>query len=851
MAAGRGAGRAIGRQAKGGPLRALAGAILVLALLLAAGLAGAALVVQRRLDPAALAARIEQDALRQTGRTLTLSRLRVRLLPVPTIEAEDVGFGNWAQGMRPQMLTAARLQAHLALLPLLRHVVRLEGVTLTRPDLVLERAADGTANWQLHRLPRPEIGGGPAGGGARWGIEIGSVRLLDGRVAWSDARHGWTGAFDQMRLEASGLAGGAPSASLSGRHGGAGFQAEVSTGVLSRLDRANPSQAPWPVRIEASERQDDRSVGRIGIVGTVDDPARLRGYAFDVDAQAARLDALDALFPHAALPPVADGRLQLRVVDAAPAAAAASQPRVDRLDLRSGAFDTGALPRARQAAGLSVDRLSLRAGDRDAPLAVALDGRWQGQAVRLRGTLGTLPSWQGAWRGAAASAWGPIPVALDLAVGAAQLQARGSAGTASDLRVTVTAPTLRELLADGPALTAMAASARVQVQPPAAVTVSDLTLESRELGLAGSATLTERGHPTLTAAVTVAHADLDRLQTGWRAPETADAGAPAAKGPAASGGTGADTGAADDGTVPFAALRLADLAVRVDGQHLRLDGAEYHGLLAELAVHDGTLTLAPFSVDGPAGPIAGSLAASAADRSLTVTVRPSMVPAAMLAAWFGQASAVRGTVELVGDLTATGGTTGTLLASLTGRAGASIVDGEIAEATLAQLLGRVPALTALPGGGLGSGGSGAGGWTAVRCLALPARIAGGVATVAPLALQTARIAVQGHGTVGLTDGALDLHLLPVVAVGGAGASIPVHLGGTLAAPRAALDPAAPGGRFALTLGPAKAAVDPCGPALAAARFGAPGPLPDPDTAATRPRKGPKGLDILRGLGLFR
>ena len=80
--------------------------------------------------------------------------------------------------------------------------------------------------------------------------------------------------------------------------------------------------------------------------------------------------------------------------------------------------------------------------------------------------------------------------------------------------------------------------------------------------------------------------------------------------------------------------------------------------------------------------------------------------------------------------------------------------------------------------------------------------------------------------------------------------VPVHVVGMPGAPQAALDPAAPGGRFALTIGPAAAAADACGPALAAARFGAPGPLPGPEAAA-RPRKGPKGLDILRGLGLFR
>ena len=814
-----------GRVRRRNPLRALLGAILVLALLLVAALVTAGLVAQRRLDPVALTARIEADVLRQTGRRLSLSGLQVRLLPVPTVQADEVAFANWPQGGPPRMLTAARVQAHLALLPLLRDVVRLEGVTLTRPDIVLERAADGRVNWQMRKPVQPE--GGAGGGGAHWRVEVGSVRLLDGRIAWTDAHDGWSGAVDRVRLEASGLAGDGPSASLSGRHGNAGFQASVATGALSRLEPGDPSRARWRLRIDASEQLDGHVVGRIGIAGTLTDPARLRGYDLDVDAQAMRLEALDSLFPHAALPPVADVMLHTHLADAAPAGAAAGQPQISRLDLRSGAFEARRLPHAQRAQGLAVDRLSLQAAARTAPVAITLAGRWRDQPVTLTGTMGTLASWSGANR----AGWGPVRLALELTVGAAHVELEGDAGTASNLRVRVSAPALRPLVADGPDLTELAASARVQIQAPTAVTVSELRLESRELGLTGSATLLGSTHPTLTAALAVEHADLDALRAGWRA----EAGAPAATPKSEPGPTAPATGEA----VPFAALRLADLAVRINGRQLRLGGADYRDLVAELAVHDGTLTLAPFSLDGPAGPIAGSLAANAADRSLTLIARPSMLQARALASLLGLPPSAEGVVELVADLTATGGSTDALLASLTGRAGLSMVDGSVANATLVRLLGRSIA----PDGG--------GGRTAFRCMALPARVAGGVATVAPLLLQTARLDVQGHGTVVLADGRLDLHLLPRVLIGGAGASMPVHLGGTLEAPEAGLDPAAPGGRFALTIGPGAPAADLCGPALAAARFGAAGPMPRPDVAAAHPRKGPKALDILRGLGLFR
>ena len=198
--------------------------------------------------------------------------------------------------------------------------------------------------------------------------------------------------------------------------------------------------------------------------------------------------------------------------------------------------------------------------------------------------------------------------------------------------------------------------------------------------------------------------------------------------------------------------------------------------------------------------------------------------------------ALSGTGELVGDLHGTGDTVDALAGSLAGQAGASLVDGSVANGALSQVVGRSVGLPE--------------GRTAVRCLALPARVQDGVAVVSSLALQTSRLDVQGHGTVGLRDGRLDLHLLPRLSLGAGGVSLPVHVGGTLGAPAPMLDPAAPGGRFALVIGPNGPAPDRCGPALQAARFGTPGPQPGP-MAPDRPRKAPKPIDILRGLGLFR
>ena len=807
------------------PLRTLAGAVLVLALLLTLLLVAAGLVAQERLDQDGLRLRVEREVLRQTGRRLALGTLRLELLPVPTLRADGLALANWPGHGEPEMLTADAVTAHLALLPLLHHVVRLEGVTLTRPNGVLQRDPDGTANWQMHRQAPPGGGSSSGGGGVRWRIEIGSVRLRDGRLAWRDGLRGWTGAVTLDRLDGSGLAGHAPSVTLAGRHGGAGFDADLATGPLDRLLASTPAGGSWPLRISAREQADGREVARLSVAGTVADPGRGRGYALDVAAQASRLDALDALFPHAALPAVEGVSVRMRLDDAG-----AARPTVQSLDLRTGAFPAGALLRSRWLRDLSARSLSVQAGASGAKLALSLDGTWRGQNLALHGTAGTLSEWQ--------AGAGAVPVSLELSVADARARLDGTAGRAgSDLRLAVQAPALQPVLGMGPALTALVLSTRLQIGPGDRYALSELSLESRELNLSGDAAAQGAAHPVVTAALASTHADLDALRAGWQ-------GGPGAAGPAHAGAVpsqpappppAATVGARSD-AVPFAALRLAELSIRLDAQELRLGGARYRDLKAQLSVQDGRLSLAP-SVTGPAGAIAGRLEADASARSVGLTLQPSMVPAGTLAALAGVAPELAGTVELVGELHGTGDTVQAVAASLSGQAGASLVDGSIANRALSQVVGRP---VGLPDGGR----------TAVRCLALPAHVRDGVATLPSLALQTGRLDVQGHGTVGLGDGRLDLHLLPRLSLGVGGASLPVHVGGTLGAPAPALDPAAPGGRFALTIGPGGPAPDLCGPALQAARFGAPGPQPGP-LALDRPRKAPKPIDILRGLGLFR
>lgn len=824
------------RSRGGNPLRTLFGAILILALLMLVGLVSTGLLVQSRLDQDALRTRIEAIVLRQTGRALHLGALHLQLLPVPTLQAHDVALADWPDGARTEMLTADELQAHLALLPLLRHVVRLEGVTLTRPDLLLERRGTGEANWQLHKPASTGSGSGSASAHARWTIQVGSLRLLDGHVAWHDTQRGWNGAVAGVRLEGSGLAGSSPAITLSGHHGSAGFDVEFHGGALQRLVDQPLSGSVWPLRIDAAEQTNGHEVARLHVEGTLADPARGRGYQLALRAEAARLEALDALFPHAQLPAVAGFSLRTQVTDAAPLDAPRGDPQLGALDLHTGPFQAGAVLPG-YLAGLSVQALSLQASDRDAPLRLALDGQWQGEPLALHGSAGTLGGWQRG-RSSAGGQWGPVPIEVDLTAVRVHAHVSGNASSdTSDLQVTASAPVLQPPSGQGPTLNDVVLSGRLQTRHGLSdVSVSGLALASRQLGMTGSGTLSQGDRAVLEATLDVAHADLDALRTGWRSPGRAPETAPTAGSPTPVAANSPAT--PEPGRVlPFAALRRIDLSLRLSAHAVEFDGGTYRDLAAAATLKDGRLDITPFGVTGPDGPIAARLQLDATGDRLALSLQPSMLRASLLASLLGEPPVLNGTVELVGDVQGAGATAEALTSSLSGRLGASMANGSIANTTLARLAGRPIGLDPA-------------GRTRLRCLGLPAELGGGQARIAPLALQTDRIEVQGQGTVALADGRLDLHLVPRISIGIAGASLPVHVGGTLAAPQASLDPAAPGGRFLLTIGTDGPVPDLCGPALRAARFGMAGPQPATGVSA-RPRKVPKPIDILRGLGLFR
>lgn len=137
-------------------------------------------------DPADLRLRAGDAVRRATGRELTIAGpLTLVWSPLPRLRAEDVHLSNLPGLSRPDMATARSIEAGVALWPLLSGRVRLVGVTLVAPDVLLEKDAAGLPNW---RFTRPASPTGPAaaapGSAPRHPLEFDGLAVTDGRLAW-------------------------------------------------------------------------------------------------------------------------------------------------------------------------------------------------------------------------------------------------------------------------------------------------------------------------------------------------------------------------------------------------------------------------------------------------------------------------------------------------------------------------------------------------------------------------------------------------------------------------------------------------------------------------------------------
>ena len=179
---------------------------LLAGVVLLAGGGVVALVVA--LDAGALTPRLVAAIEGATGRRAKLGAVSLRPGLTPTLAVDGATLANLPGGSRPEMARIRRLEASLALLPLLRGEIAFRRIALDGADILLERLADGSENWALRPPARPEA---PARAetrpaGPQRAIALGEILLTDSRVTLPDPRVG-TVAVERARIAGFGEGG--------------------------------------------------------------------------------------------------------------------------------------------------------------------------------------------------------------------------------------------------------------------------------------------------------------------------------------------------------------------------------------------------------------------------------------------------------------------------------------------------------------------------------------------------------------------------------------------------------------------------------------------------------------------
>ena len=452
-------------------------------------------------------------------------------------------------------------------------------------------------------------------------------------------------------------------------------------------------------------------------------------------------------------------------------------------------------------------------------------------------TFGSLPlDVNGHFGSVAALLRGPTPVEARFEAPGLSITGAGTLDGAGDgtMQIGVTSADLRATGEQAglrlPALHSLQTTATLTLQPGRAG-LNSLHLTSAQGDLAGDLALGFGSRPSVTGTLASQSFDLHAFEPAASAPAIATT-TPAAPAPAAP----QPARLIPDTALPFDDLREVDADLTMTAAALHLAGATYTNVVAHAVLANGSLRLDPVSTSLGTATAHGTLqvAAAATPPTVHLTIDAPDLPFGALMALDGGAASAPGTVDLRADLSGSGSTLHAIASTLTGRAGVALVDAQVDNAMLNRLVAG-PLREA--GVSFDEAGS-----TAIRCGAVAVEATAGRVRLTALTLDTSRLALDGSGDVDLGTEALDLHLRPELRLGG-GLSVPIRVRGTLAAPKAQLDPAAfASGRVGIVLG-GPPPPDRCGPALAAAREGAAGPA----AAAPSPPRKLKPADILRGL----
>jgi uncharacterized protein involved in outer membrane biogenesis len=292
--------------------------LAVLVAALAVGLVAAA----KSMDFQRVKVVLAEQVLAATGRKLTIAGpLELRLGAIPRVIATNVTLANVAGGSRADMVKVDRVEAEVALLPLLKREVRVLRLVVIAPDILLETDAAGRGNWSFAATAKtgaPAMAAGAKDGVPAMRLSLREVRFKNGRLGWRDGRSGKVEQINLHKVSVQGdpNAAGQFTLQVVGDSGARMFD------LGGRIGAPQAAGKPWALRLNGNF---DGMLAKVE--GSVADPVAARGLDLGLVVQGDELgklarmaglahgDAVPALGPFKASGHLADGHGAFALAD--------------------------------------------------------------------------------------------------------------------------------------------------------------------------------------------------------------------------------------------------------------------------------------------------------------------------------------------------------------------------------------------------------------------------------------------------------------------------------------------------------------------------------------------------------
>lgn len=275
------------------------------AAVLAVALAIALIAAAKSIDFNRYKAFLAEQVKAATGRELTIAGpLVLKPGPVPLLVAQGVTLANAPGGSRAEMIRIDRVEAEIALLPLLKREIRIQRLVLSAPDILLETDSQGRGNWVLGATAKPQAS---AENVPPTRFALRELKIKNARVAWRDGVHGTGNSLNLHKLTilpepgAAGLL----TVQMLGDYLGREFTGAGKVGGMAALQGGKP----WPVQLRAAYHGSSLTVE-----GSLADPLAGAGADLKVAAQSDELAELARLAGRT-MPPVGPFKLTGRLSD--------------------------------------------------------------------------------------------------------------------------------------------------------------------------------------------------------------------------------------------------------------------------------------------------------------------------------------------------------------------------------------------------------------------------------------------------------------------------------------------------------------------------------------------------------